>query len=89
MEFTVVKRENITFGDEDIMALIGKVEEFQENDNWIGYTEQLEYYFTANEITDNGKNRAVLLSSCGAKTYNLPGNQEFSGAKEADQQILC
>lgn len=50
------------------MALIGKVEEFQENDNWIEYTERLEHYFTANEITDAGKKRAVLLSSCGAKT---------------------
>ena len=74
MEFTVVKRENITFGDEDIMALIGKVEEFQENDNWIEYAERLEDYFTANEITDNGKKRAVLLSSCGAKTYKLIRN---------------
>ena len=74
MEFTVVKREIITFGDEDIMALIGKVEEFQENDNWIEYAERLEHYFTANEITDNGKKRAVLLSSCGAKTYKLIRN---------------
>ena len=74
MEFTVVKRENLTFGDEDIMALIGKVEEFQENDNWIEYAERLEHYFTANEITDNGKKRAVLLSSCGAKTYKLIRN---------------
>ena len=51
--------------------------------------ERLQYYFTANEITDNEKKRAVFLSSCGAKTYKLPSNQEFSGAKEADQQILC
>ena len=74
MEFTVVKRENITFGDEDIMALIGEVEDFQENDNWIEYAERLEHCFTANEITDNGKKRAVLLSSCGAKTYKLTRN---------------
>ena len=50
------------------MALIGKVEEFQENDNWIEYTERLDQYFSANEINYSGKNRAVLLSSCGAKT---------------------
>jgi len=74
VEFTVVKHENITSGDKDIMALIGKVEEFQENDNWIKYTEPLEHYFTANEITDNGKKREVLLSSCGAKMYKLIRN---------------
>ena len=57
------------------MALIGKVDAFQENDNWIEYTERLEYYFTANEITGNaGKKRAVLLSWCGAKTYKLIRN---------------
>ena len=39
------------------MALIGKVEEFLENGNWIEYTERLEHYFTANEITDAGKKR--------------------------------
>ena len=50
------------------MALIGKVKEFQETDNWIEYTERLEHYFTANEINDAGKKRAMLLSSCGAKT---------------------
>ena len=89
VEFTVVKRGNITFGDEDIIVLISKVEEFKKNNNWIEYTERLEYYFTANEITDNEMKRAVLLSSCGAKTYKLPCNHEFSGPKEADQQIRC
>ena len=47
------------------------MEEFQENDNWIEYAKRLEHYFKANEITDNGKTRAVLLSWCGAKTYKL------------------
>ena len=67
------------FGDEDNMALIGKVEEFQENDNWIEYTERLEHYFTANEITDAGKKQAVLLSLCGAKTYKLIRNLASPG----------
>ena len=45
-----------------------------ENDSWIEYTERLEQYFAANEITDNNKKRAVLLSVCGAKTYKLIRN---------------
>ena len=36
--------------------------------------ERLEQYFAANEITDNNKKRAVLLSVCGAKTYKLIRN---------------
>lgn len=56
------------------MALIGKIEEYNENDSWIEYTERLEQYFAANEITDNSKKRAVLLSVCGAKTYKLIRN---------------
>ena len=56
------------------MALIGKIEEYDEKESWIEYTECLEQYFAANEITDNDKKRAVLLSVCGAKTYKLIRN---------------
>ena len=56
------------------MALIGKIEEYNENDSWMEYTERLEHYFAANEITDNNKKRGVLLSACGAKTYQLIRN---------------
>jgi len=31
----------------------------------------LAQYFKANDITDTSKQRAVLISSCGAKTYCL------------------
>ena len=67
------------------MALIGKVEEFQENDYWREYTERLGH-FTANEITDAGKKRAVLLSSCGAKTYKLIRNLVSPG-KPTDKNL--
>ena len=60
--------QNISIGDENIMALTGKVVEFQENHNWIEYTGRLDEYFLANEITDNGTKRVVLFSSRGAKT---------------------
>lgn len=67
------------------MALIGKVEKFQENDYWREYTERLGH-FTANEITDAGKKRAVLLSSCGAKTYKLIRNLVSPG-KPTDKNL--
>ena len=54
------------------MALIGKIEEYNENDSWIEYAERPEHYFPVNEITyKKKKKRAVLLSTCGAKTYKL------------------
>ena len=56
------------------MALIGKVEELQENDNWIEYTERLDQSFLANKITDKGKKQVVLVSSFGVKTYKLIRN---------------
>ena len=35
------------------------------------YTERLEQYFTANDVRNAGKQRAILLSCCGASTYHL------------------
>ena len=42
-------------GNKDIMPFLGKVEELQEHDIWIKYTESLDQYFLANGITDYGK----------------------------------
>ena len=59
---------------EAIMALIVKIEEYDEKESWIEYTKCLEQYFAANEITGSGKKRAVLLSVCKAKMYKLIRN---------------
>ena len=56
------------------MALIGKIEEYDEKESGIEYMECLEQCFAANEITDSGKKQAVLFSVCGAKTYKLIRN---------------
>ncbi len=37
--------------------------------DWKSYVERAELYFTANDVDDNGKMRAILLSSCGDVTY--------------------
>ena len=54
------------------MSTFGKIEEFSpETGDWTQYTERLEQYFIANDITAAAKKRAILLSVCGPATYNL------------------
>lgn len=54
------------------MATYGTVGEFKESEeSWTQYAERLEQYFAANEIKDAKKQRAILLSVCGSKTYGL------------------
>ena len=38
-------------------------------------TERLEQYFTASDVRDVGKQRAILLSCCGVSTYRLIKNE--------------
>ena len=61
------------FGDEGIRrgermaAHYGRLTEFDRGvEEWVTYIERLEQYFAANEIADNGKKRAILLSACGS-----------------------
>lgn len=49
-------------------ATQGKLEEFQ-GTGWTAWSERLEFFFQANEITDPVKKRALLLTLCGAETY--------------------
>ena len=52
----------------------GRVGKFDPNlEDWTSYTERLQQYFTANDVTEN-KQRAVLLSGCGVATYRLIKN---------------
>ena len=53
-------------------TIYGTVSEFNPaTDEWSEYVERLQFYFTANEIKDNSKKRAVLLSSCEPATFRL------------------
>ena len=53
------------------MTRYGQIQEFRaENDSITAYFERVEMYFTANDIADD-KQVPVLLSSIGAKTYEL------------------
>ena len=37
--------------------------------NWTSYVDQLNYYFVANDIKDDTKQFAILLSACGQSTF--------------------
>ncbi len=38
---------------------------------WSSYTEQLKFYFIANDVTNAVKKQAILLCNCGLKTQKL------------------
>ena len=57
------------------MAQHGTIGEFDpEKEDWTSYTERLQQYFTANDVDNASKQRAILLSVCRPKTYQLIRN---------------
>ena len=56
------------------MATYGRIEEFCESENWTQYIERLNFYFQANDISDESKKRNILLTVCGSKIYGLIRN---------------
>ena len=75
------------------MAAHGKVGTFNESiELWSSYIERLGHYFVANDVKDDTKKRAILLSSCGVGTYtiirnllapDLPSTKSFDEIVEA------
>ena len=56
-------------------ATVGTLSEFVKLDgDWIEYVERLEHFFLANGIEEEERQRSILLSVCGAKTYKLIRN---------------
>ncbi len=52
------------------MATQGKFAEYNPGkEDWKSYIEGMQMFFTANDVKDAGKQRAILLSSCGPSTY--------------------
>ena len=57
------------------MAAVRAIGEFEpEQEQWTQYSERLGHYFTANGITDEEKNKAVLLTVIGRVMYKLLRN---------------
>ena len=92
-------------GDEDYSNItmatsFRKLDEFdpESGEDWIQYIERMEYYFLANEITSSDKQRAVLISAMGAKSYKLlrnlitpkaSSNKSFKELVEAMTKHFC
>eukprot|EP00118_Oscarella_pearsei_P022420 m.259385 g.259385 ORF g.259385 m.259385 type:complete len:99 (+) comp40418_c0_seq4:114-410(+) len=53
------------------MAFPSKIGPFnREQEEWRHYIERLQFSFIANDVTDEGKKKAVLLSVCAAAAYS-------------------
>ena len=62
------------------MATHGSLAEFNSaQEDWPSYAERLDQYFTANDVKDEDKMRAILLSVCGSSTYRLIRNLASPG----------
>ena len=52
------------------MAIHGSLVQFDpDKEEWTSYVEHLNYYLIANEVTDDTKKCAILMSGCGPMTY--------------------
>ena len=52
------------------MATHGSLVQFNpDKEEWTSYVERLNYYLIANEVTDDTKKCAILMSGCGPMTY--------------------
>ena len=57
------------------IATVSMLSEFVELDGaWIEYVERIEHFLLANGIEEEERQRSILLSVCGAKTYKLIHN---------------
>ena len=62
-------------------AYHGTVAEFQpDTEDWVSYSERLQYYFDANDVASEDKKRSILLSVCGIPTLKL-----IKGLLQADK----
>ena len=59
------------------MAKYGSIGEYDpDKEEWTPYVEQLQdEYLIANDVEDETKKRAILLSSCGHSTYQMLSNR--------------
>ena len=54
-----------------VVMQVGKITQYVQGADWESYTEQVEFYFTANNITDPSRKKAILLANMPTDTYRL------------------
>ena len=55
-----------------VMSNFGKLCDYAHNkEDWQSYVESLELFFTANNVANAQKKKAILLILCGIETYQL------------------
>ena len=81
------------------MPSFGRLQEFDLDwgEDWSQYAERMSHHFTANEIADADKKKAILLTACGSATYKLmcdlvvpakPGDKTFDELKNIVQDHI-
>lgn len=50
------------------MAKLGVI--IAKEESWDSYVDQVDFYFEANEITEDSQKRAILLTACGITTLD-------------------
>lgn len=54
-----------------VNAILGSIEPFQPDKSWLSYLERIEFFFEANNIVTEARNKATLLTSIGEKAYEI------------------
>ena len=73
-----------------VTGFVGVVSPFDGNqEEWAEYAERLEHYFTANDIVDIAKRRAILLNGVGAPTYRAGQSRDFDKWAPPPRRFTC
>ena len=72
------------------MALLGTVKEWDSaEEDWTHYIERVKFFFSANDVSMEGKKRAILLSIVGAKHYVVLRGLTENKLEEKTFEELC
>ena len=84
------KKTTLEFRGTDKMALLGTVKEWDSaKEDWTHYTKRVKFFFTANDVSTEGKKQAILLSVVGAKHYAVLRGLAENKPEEKTFEELC